>query len=178
MWSTLPTIIVSTLLAVAASTNVSADEAHIVPEQLQRLAAQNNIANRLGINWEVANSADVGRYMGALAAADIAARTIAGSNGRKDPTEADYLSGLTAMCWWPPHKPPIITSEEQQRYYPAFYSARVREELPKAVGQTAITLPSLIEGKSLGAIEAALAKVLPTERQKYFDVVFNPDKLR
>src|SRR5713226_4490365 len=125
MWQATPVLFASALLTVVTGTKATADDAYIVPEQIQQLAAEQNVAARLGIKWEVANPTDVGRYMGTLAAADLVAKTIAAKNGRAGPTREDYLAGLASMCFWPPNKRPIFTSEDRQRLYPAFYSNRL-----------------------------------------------------
>jgi hypothetical protein len=174
MWRAIAVLFASTLLTIGASTNSNADDAYIVPEQLQQLAAKENVAAHLGIKWEAANPTDVGRYMGTLAAADIVAKTIAAKNGRTEPTREDYLAGLSSLCYWPPNKRPVLTSEDRQRLYPAFYSNRLRESIPGAVGQSASRLPALISQKPPEAVNAAF----PENRDDYFKSLFNPNALR
>lgn len=154
----------------------TADEPVVIPETLQRIAAEQNVASRLGIKWEAANPTNAGQYMGMLAAASIVAQTIAERNGRKSPTRDDYLAGLASLCLWPPNKPPVLTSEDHQRLYPAFYSAKLRQSVPKAVGQAAVGLPDSISGSA--AALAVVSAVFPKTRDDYLKSVFNPDALR
>lgn len=178
MRRTIPILLAWALLTALSWAKATAEDAYIIPEQLQILAAEQNVAARLGIKWEAANSTDVGHYMGTLAAADIVAKKIAGENDRKVPTRADYLSGLASICLWPPQKPPIFTSEDRQRFYAAFYNNKLKESLPGAVGKAAVQLPSLIAGKSQSAANDAVNLALPKDRSQYFDSVFNLNALR
>lgn len=171
-----PTLIVWSLLTFATFDYATADEPAIIPEALQRIAAEQNVASRLGIKWEAANPTNTGEYMGTLAAAAIVAQTIAERNGRKSPNSNDYLAGLASICLWPPNKPPVLTSEDRQRLYPAFYNTKLRRSIPSAVGKVAVGLPDAISGS--GAAIAAVSDGFPKTRDDYFKSVFNPDALR
>ena len=151
---------------------------YIVAEELQRLAVEHNVAARLGIKWERADLADVGRYMGILTASDIIARKVADKNGRLAPSRADYLAALASVCIWPPNKPPVLTSEDQEVLYSTFYSAKLKTALPNAVGPVAIQLPSLINGRTQTEIDAAIKEHVPTNRSQYFQKVLNVGGLR
>jgi len=170
-------LFVLALLTIVADIAAVADDAYIIPEQLQRLAAEQHVAVRLGIKWGEANLTDVGRYMSTLAAADVVARTISAKNGRKAPIRIDYLSALMATCNWPPNKPPVITSKDRELLYPAFYSEKLQTILPNAVGETALKFPSLIEGKTPEDIDKTVEEIVPKDRLKYFSLILNVDML-
>lgn len=170
------TMLAWSLLTFVTFDYATADEPVIIPEALQRIAAEQNVASRLGIKWEAANPTNAGQYMGTLAAAEIVAQTIAERNGRASPTKDDYLAGLASICLWPPNKPPVLTSEDRQRLYPAFYSTKLRQSIPNAVGKVAVGLPGSISGS--GASLAAISDAFPKTRDDYFKSVFNPDALR
>lgn len=59
------------LLTSVAFDSATADEPVVIPEELQRIAAEQNVASRLGIKWEAANPTNAGQYMGTLAAAQL-----------------------------------------------------------------------------------------------------------
>lgn len=144
----------------------------LIPERLQKIAAQSPLAGRLNIKWGSPSTEDTGRYIGILAAANQIALVISMKNDRSEPSDADYEAALATLCLWP-NKPPVA-----EPYWPlayaAFGSEAIRNQLQAAVGPLAVELPSFIEA---GSAEAEIRAQWPTAEQEYFDSVLDLESL-
>lgn len=165
---------VTAVLAFQFGANAQEDGPVIVSEQVQRLAADFPIADRLGIKWGGASTADIGRYMGMLAALSEVAKTVGLKNGRETPSDDDYKAAFAAFCIWPPNKPPIA-EPYWEKVMAAFDNAKVRDALRANVGYLTVELPSLISSGQ--ADDAVLAK-WPKDEAGYSSSVFDFESLR
>lgn len=149
----------------------------VVPGTLQEIALKFPIAERLGIKWDSATPADVGRYMGFLAGIEVVAKTIAGKEDHSSPTFEDYVAAISAQCMFPPNKPPFVEKYWPQ-IYPAFYSAITRNKLREAVGPQAVSISKTLQENGLDEFSKYFTKYLPTEETQYFQKIFDPTKLK
>lgn len=141
----------------------------IIPEQVQRIAAEYPVASRLGIEWGSASPEQVGKYMGLIAAVNEAAKGIALKNGRETPSDSDFRAAFSAWCIFPPNKPPVA-----EPYWPkafrAFGSGQIRQQIRAAVGPLAVQLSGLYDtGEAVKAVESTW----PTDEKNYWDEVIN-----
>lgn len=171
-------------LTVGLAPNLSHSQANnwtpiIVSEQIQRIAVEFPIAERLGINSENPEPFDTARYMGFLAATQVVAQQIAFKTGRETLTDNDFRVALFLQCIWPPNKPPEALVEE---FWPdqtsAFYSEKTRSILAEAVGPSAKAIYELVLSSSDPSTDLnAMLSKLETQDQ-YFLEYFNPSLLR
>lgn len=143
----------------------------IVSERAQEIAAGYPIADRLGIDWDGAEPADTGRYIGLIAAAETVAREIARRNEREEPIDADYHSAFIVFCLWPPNKPPLVEKywEVQET---AYFDSEMRSILADAVRDVAVKMPAFFSDFDQSEFEAVNAE-LPIDQKSYFDFVFD-----
>jgi hypothetical protein len=140
----------------------------IIPEQIQKLAFQFPVAERLGIKWESATPDDIGRYMGILAAANEVAKAIALKNERATPTDEEYQAAFAVFCFWP-NKPPNA-EPFWQKSFAAFGNQSVRNVLQSAIRPLAVELPAHI---AAGDAQAAIDANWPIEPKAYFNDVWD-----
>jgi hypothetical protein len=163
------------IVTLATEAVAQQNEAYIIPEQLQKLAIDAGIAERLGIKWDAPKAKDVSHYMGMLATAAVLAKEIARRNERKTPTDADFLAALASTCTWPPNKPPTI-KDEWPTFYPAFFDARLRNALPMALGPQAVTLPMVLKRQE-HVLPMNQTFEFPKDKMLYFKDVLDVRKL-
>jgi hypothetical protein len=164
-------ILVLVVAGIASMSNASAQEngPTIIPEQIQRIAAEYPVADRLGIEWGSASPEQIGKYMGLIAAVNEAAKGIALKNGRETPSDSDFRAAFSAWCIFPPNKPPLAESHWPQAFR-AFGNEEMRQAIRASIGPLAVQLSGLEnDDERVKAVESTW----PKDSKDYFDEVIN-----
>jgi hypothetical protein len=171
--------IFSTLLVLVPLNIAAAQDAQpiIIPEKLQIIAKEFPVAQRLGISWEDGKTtdADIGTYLGFLAATAVVAEEIAKRNDRSVPTNDDYIAAISLQCIFPLNKPPFVEKTWPSQVA-AFYNEGTRQILRQAVGPRAVAIPGYIAEKGIDDFIAAKGG-FPEEQQDYYQQFFDADLL-
>lgn len=171
-------IISATFLAIAGATissgAASASEPMVIPERLQVLAKNYPIADRLKFNWSEPSTDHVGQYFSILAAINTIAMKIANENDRKIPIDSDFISAISAHCFFPPYKPPFV-EKYWSLEFKALYDEKSQYLLTTGVGKELIDLPkSFSLSNKQNEIMNSWIKF---SQDEYFAKIFDPRKL-
>lgn len=167
LWKILALVIA--VVSIVSDASAQENGPAIIPEQIQRIAAEYPVANRLGIEWGSASPEQIGKYMGLIAAVNEAAKGIAFKNGRETPSDNDFRAAFSAWCIFPPNKPPLAEPYWPQAFR-AFGDEEMRQAIRAAIGPLAVQLSSLNnEDERVKTVESTW----PTDSKDYFDNVLN-----